>query len=281
MEELEIKGQKYISSKRAAKLTGYAKDYVGQLARGGKVSATRVGRAWYVSEEEILAHAGVVTEEEPAPEENIAPQSSQSTSLYSLNHIKSASRPSKLTTWSSVTYLPDDKPLIPEKIKTVEYQRTVHEIPTKNIDKSAVSTTSDSHPVHLNKVQQVNRAPSEKASVLSDFVVPRPQRKQQTLKPVQQKSSLKLSPTLSPLLLGVPTALFLTFILSSNVVPVEWGFSEAQGASVSLSLPETFFDYLKGIAVTAFTILKTFLSVLVSSFESFVSSGLSFLLKIF
>ena len=56
MDELEIQGKKYISSKRASQLTGYAKDYVGQLARGGKIAGTRMGRAWFVEEKALLSY---------------------------------------------------------------------------------------------------------------------------------------------------------------------------------------------------------------------------------
>lgn len=56
MDEITIDEKKYISSKRAAELTGYAKDYVGQLCREGYVKATRVGRSWYVLEAAILDH---------------------------------------------------------------------------------------------------------------------------------------------------------------------------------------------------------------------------------
>lgn len=56
MDELTIDGKKYISSKRAAKITGYAKDYVGQLCREGYVEARRVGRNWYVLESAIKDH---------------------------------------------------------------------------------------------------------------------------------------------------------------------------------------------------------------------------------
>jgi|SRR3989344_75663 len=56
MDELVIEGKKLISSKRAAELTGYARDYVGQLVRMGRVSGRRVGRAWYVDEEELRFH---------------------------------------------------------------------------------------------------------------------------------------------------------------------------------------------------------------------------------
>ena len=56
MDELTIGDKIYISSKRAAAITGYAKDYVGQLCREGRVEATLVGRSWYVLESSIRAH---------------------------------------------------------------------------------------------------------------------------------------------------------------------------------------------------------------------------------
>lgn len=56
MDELLIEDKKYISSKRAAKLTGYAKDYIGQLCREGRVPARLVGRSWYVLETAIQDH---------------------------------------------------------------------------------------------------------------------------------------------------------------------------------------------------------------------------------
>lgn len=51
MDELEISGKRYISSKRIAKENRYHPDYVGQLIRGGKIVGTKVGRAWYVEEQ--------------------------------------------------------------------------------------------------------------------------------------------------------------------------------------------------------------------------------------
>ena len=56
MEEIFIEEKKYISSKRAAKITGYAKDYIGQLCREGRVPARLVGRNWYVLETAIQDH---------------------------------------------------------------------------------------------------------------------------------------------------------------------------------------------------------------------------------
>lgn len=56
MNELIIGDQKYISSKQAAEVTGYTKDYVGQLCREGRVEARLVGRNWYVREAAIRDH---------------------------------------------------------------------------------------------------------------------------------------------------------------------------------------------------------------------------------
>ena len=56
MDELVIGEKKYVSSKQAAKITGYAKDYVGQLCREGRVPARLVGRTWYVLQSAIQDH---------------------------------------------------------------------------------------------------------------------------------------------------------------------------------------------------------------------------------
>ncbi len=56
MDEILIGEKKYVSSKRAAKMTGYAKDYIGQLCREGRVPARLVGRSWYVLESAIEDH---------------------------------------------------------------------------------------------------------------------------------------------------------------------------------------------------------------------------------
>ncbi len=56
MDELVIGDKTYIPSRKAAEITGYAKDYVGQLCREGRVEAKLVGRSWYVLEESIREH---------------------------------------------------------------------------------------------------------------------------------------------------------------------------------------------------------------------------------
>ncbi len=62
--EKTIDGVKYISTKRAAEITAYAPDYMGQLCRAEKIPCIRVGRSWFVSEDAILNYTKPVGEEE-------------------------------------------------------------------------------------------------------------------------------------------------------------------------------------------------------------------------
>lgn len=80
MDELEISGKRYISSKRIAKENRYHADYIGQLIRGGKVVGTKVGRAWYVDEQSFADYlnkektAYISPEIVAVPEPALAPQ---------------------------------------------------------------------------------------------------------------------------------------------------------------------------------------------------------------
>lgn len=65
MEELEISGKRYISTRRAAREHGYHSDYMGQLIRNKKVKGQKVGRSWYIEEGSLNAYLGHAA---PAPE---------------------------------------------------------------------------------------------------------------------------------------------------------------------------------------------------------------------
>jgi len=56
MDELLIDGQVFVPTKRAAAITGYAKDYIGQMCREGRIQAKLVGRSWYVLETSLRQH---------------------------------------------------------------------------------------------------------------------------------------------------------------------------------------------------------------------------------
>jgi len=58
MDELEISGKRYISTRRAAREHGYHSDYMGQLIRGGKVAGKKVGRSWYIDEQSLAIYLG-------------------------------------------------------------------------------------------------------------------------------------------------------------------------------------------------------------------------------
>lgn len=53
---LILEHKTYISARRAAEVTGYTSDYVGQLCRAGKIESKVVGRSWFVLEESLLNH---------------------------------------------------------------------------------------------------------------------------------------------------------------------------------------------------------------------------------
>ena len=93
MDELIIGGKTYLSSKRAAKVTGYAKDYVGQLCREGRVEAKLVGRSWYVYEPSIQEHRfndersknkGKHAESDEKKEERTDEQTSENTNIQAV-----------------------------------------------------------------------------------------------------------------------------------------------------------------------------------------------------
>jgi hypothetical protein len=56
MDELEISGKRYISTRLAGKQHRYHPDYIGQLVRGNKVAGQKVGRSWYVDAESLAAY---------------------------------------------------------------------------------------------------------------------------------------------------------------------------------------------------------------------------------
>lgn len=66
-QEINLGGTIYISSKRAAEITGYTQDYVGQLARGGNIIAQRVSGLWYVVEESLRNYKLKADEFKPVP----------------------------------------------------------------------------------------------------------------------------------------------------------------------------------------------------------------------
>lgn len=97
MDEITIGDKTYISSKQAAKITGYAKDYVGQLCREGRVEARLVGRNWYVLDSAIREHRFGREEQEEEPQ------------------IKASEEPSDpVSTWQQPQYVAETPVFVPK-----------------------------------------------------------------------------------------------------------------------------------------------------------------------
>jgi len=73
MDELEIDGKKYLSSKRAAREHKYHIDYIGQLIRAGRVAGKKVGRSWYVEETSLKNYLLSEAGQQPAEQTSVAP----------------------------------------------------------------------------------------------------------------------------------------------------------------------------------------------------------------
>lgn len=92
-----IEGKEYISSKRASELSGYAQDYIGQLARKGIIDAQRVGGLWHISMSSLMeykSHADTYVPQQPERKE--APDFDSLVAFDGKDHI-SASRAAQIT----------------------------------------------------------------------------------------------------------------------------------------------------------------------------------------
>jgi len=134
MHELLIAEKKYISSKRASELTGYAKDYVGQLCREGYVEATMVGRSWYVLESSILEHrfGQIAPEFEKKSIENIIPALQE--------NDKAPESP--IATWQAAKYIPEANVVMPDLISVTKEEEVVP-IPSQVTLHGTAETLSD------------------------------------------------------------------------------------------------------------------------------------------
>lgn len=119
MNEITIGDKVYISAKRAAEITGYARDYVGQLCREGHVDAKMVGRSWYVYEPSIRAHrfgadAAVPqtadSTADPEAEEGKAPEPAAEEPV-----AEAVSAPTATASdWQTPKYTPEEPNTLPE-----------------------------------------------------------------------------------------------------------------------------------------------------------------------
>lgn len=99
-QEIDLGGTKYVSSKRAAEISGYAQDYIGQLARSGQVEARRVSGLWYVLEESLVNHKAKADQFVPEPPDHSSQTTMDSSITFDGRDFISAARAAKITGYS-------------------------------------------------------------------------------------------------------------------------------------------------------------------------------------
>jgi hypothetical protein len=122
MNEITIGDKIYISAKRAAEITGYARDYVGQLCREGHIDAKMVGRSWYVFEPSIRSHrfgGEAVSTPDAASSYAQADKALQAVGSEGASHEGSGSVHTANTTWKAPKYTLEPPVELPELPKPV------------------------------------------------------------------------------------------------------------------------------------------------------------------
>ncbi len=293
MDELDVGGKKYISSKRASELTGYAKDYIGQLLRAGKVSGTRFGRAWYVEESEILRHAGksvvpdvpaTVTQEtsEISEQPVVLPNRKAEKPLLTHHMITPGILPK---TWSSVQYFEDTSDLFP-----VITPRVIEAVPEKKQEAKQTSEVPVSVHVTRTKASVERRVAS-----LVDGIRPRsavlrvaaPQIKKITEEkkprpPARRNVSVHWSAGSFATAIAAFILVFGSFASFFFIKNISAGNPAVLTASTFYGLTD-FFDLLKEARILdgGIEALRSFWNLLTESFGVFLRTGLDFVRDLF
>lgn len=94
-----FEGKKYISARRASKISDYSSDYIGQLCRAEKLDSRMIGRAWFITEESLHLHQANVLHDEIARNriENLRGKKSKAASRSSRDKKSAVSAPSAVS----------------------------------------------------------------------------------------------------------------------------------------------------------------------------------------
>ena len=96
-DEINLGGKRYVSSKRAAQESGYAQDYIGQLARAGHIDAQRISGLWYVNVESLVNYKKDADEYVPQPPTKSEPSEKDSLVFFDGMEYLSAAKAAELT----------------------------------------------------------------------------------------------------------------------------------------------------------------------------------------
>lgn len=143
MDELQISGKRFISSRRLAREHGYTADYLGQLIRGGKVVGQKVGRAWYVDAASFDAYLGGEAKQNPPPRrDEHDPNSSAEDSVLPQTP---APVPAPVTVEEPVVVVPVATAVVEEKKEEPAYYVPLHIQKEEPVEKPKEATTGGLH----------------------------------------------------------------------------------------------------------------------------------------
>jgi len=304
MDEIEIGGTRYISSKRASEITGYAKDYIGQLARGGKIAATRVGRAWYVDEQAIKKHAGISSdagetikgeegaENTPLPAGTTFSIQRQDEKRITLNTLRdSIVREASLKTWGDIRYFPDDSSLFPattaiSREASVHFERStdtekIHHkvavaIPHRQMNISVDGVVMKALPKEEAVQNPVvhGKDDSKKPSEIKSFRTSR----------LSEKKYVPLNPKLILYSIILGNLLLIFGLMGGTYFPSEWDFhttSLIANTSAFESALDPISAYFDAIFQGGLALIVGFFTALFGSLEDFFDIGLDFIFNLF
>ena len=173
---VEFEGNTYISASRVSDITGYNQDYVGQLARSGKIPSHQVGNRWYIDLEAISRH-------KKEKDELLAKVQSESLGISTVGITQRTEIHStkNLNDPNLLTYKSTEGDLIP-RIKEREYrdlkiergqQPTIHAGPPRirEIEVRHVNRTKDSNQYSkIGQARYVNKAKNKNKSIKYAFL---------------------------------------------------------------------------------------------------------------
>ena len=229
-----LDGKEYLSSGRAAEVTGYHSDYVGQLARSGAVESKQVGNRWYVNKESIKKHK---------VEKDALLAAVQTDSVG----LKRTSRPQEVILENGLKYMPSGSGALLNYIKENDdliplVKSDMQE--TEGIVKNQVVKEAKSgviYPIPLRKVRYTEIVP-EKPAVM----------------PIRPKASIIELPKASfwrsgalPVIVGGIATIVI--VLSVGYTSV---LKENSAYAVNLSNPEAFSQSLSANVLVAFSNLE-------------------------
>lgn len=245
MDEILIGEKKYVSSKQAAKATGYAKDYIGQLCREGRVPARLVGRSWYVLESAICDHRFGNPENQPVEEQK---PTSQDHPTWEAPRYEA----SEVDVLPSVNRLRDAEPQAPEPLQDAwqawfdRFNTVSAPAPTAPVDEPAV--VEDSIPeepveerpeeqdqgveIPIRTVYKPQQQPSSEEFLPRDVPVRAIPLARETRKGVQRKGALRtvqlagiIIAILSASTAAIGSGYFDSYIISNSQVRMIAGIS--------------------------------------------------------